>query len=147
MSRLVYKVSLRPNGAGAVEATGGTDARVLMGKKGTPGAFTPVELLLAALAGCSAMDLQELAEASTTGVADFELRVRGIRSLDRAALSSVSIDYEAAHLDPSTLERWLDVIAERCTVAVTVRDGCGDVAHRPAAQAQTVNGHPTRRHA
>ena len=61
MSKFVFEITLRRRGDHVVEG-GGTDGRIVMGSKGTPNSFTPVELLLAAIAGCSGVDLCTLSE-------------------------------------------------------------------------------------
>ena len=56
---------------------GGTDGRVVMGPKGTSNSFTPVELLLAAVTGCSGMDLCAISRRDGIDIGDFELALRG----------------------------------------------------------------------
>lgn len=130
VSKLVFKVNLRRVGDNVVEATGGTDGRIVMGPKGTPNSFTPVELLLAAIAGCLGMDLCTLSERDEIEIGDFELRMRGVKPMSAKQLESVSVAYEAPDGEPAEVERLVAEVSELCTVALTVRDGCHVVEHK-----------------
>lgn len=135
MSKLAFKVNLRRIGDDVVEATGGTDGRIVMGPKGTPNSFTPVELLLAAIAGCSGMDLCTLSARDGIDLGIFELRLRGLKPLDRKHLESVTVAYEVPDGEPAEVERLVAEVSDLCTVALTVRERC-PVEHKVVAPAE-----------
>jgi len=132
MSNFVYKTTLRRLGDHVVEATGGTDGRVVMGPKGTPHSFTPVELLLAAIAGCSGMDLCTLSERDGVEVGGFEVRVRGVKPIGATRLSNIDVTYVVDGADPEAVAPLVAEVAELCTVGLTVNEGC-PVEHSLAA--------------
>lgn len=123
MSNLKYEVTLRPLGDAVIEATGGTDGRVIMGPKGTPNSFTPVELLLAAIGGCTGIDLNTVGKLADTDVSEFELRVRGIKPLDGKQLSQISVEVSIPGLDTDTVAALAAEASQLCTVAITVANG------------------------
>jgi uncharacterized OsmC-like protein len=129
MSTLVYKVTLRRVGEEMLEATGGTDGRVLLAPKGTPNSFQPVELLLVALGACSGMDLEVLAARDGVRIEELEVRVTGTKPLHRSSLDSVSVDYHLADGGSDQVASWLTEVGDICTVAVSVRDGGATVSH------------------
>lgn len=124
MSKIVYKTTLKRTGDNVVEATGGTDGRVVMGPKGTPNSFTPVELLLVAIAGCSGMDLCTLSQRDGLDLGEFTLRLRGSRPVDAKQLDKISVQYEVPGGSEADVERLVAEVSELCTVALTVRSGC-----------------------
>jgi putative redox protein len=124
MSKFVYKITLRRLGDGVVEATGGTDGHIVMGPKGTPNSFTPVELLLAAIAGCSGIDLCTLSERDGIEVGEFELRVRGEKPTGANRLSNIAVTYVVPDADPDVVAPLVVEASELCTVALTVSEGC-----------------------
>jgi putative redox protein len=123
--RNVFEITLRGLGGQVVEATGGTDGRVVMGPKGTPDSFTPVELLLAAIAGCSGMDLCTLSEREGGAVGEFEVRVRGVKPIGASRLSQITVTYvlPEAEAEANAAEALVAEVSELCTVALTVAEG------------------------
>ena len=130
--RNVFEITLRGLGGQVVEATGGTDGRVVMGPKGTPDSFTPVELLLAAIAGCSGVDLCTLSERDGGMVGEFELRVRGVKPIDANRLSHISVTYAVPEAEATAVEALVAEVSKLCTVALTVEEGC-PIEHKLAA--------------
>jgi len=117
MSNAVHRITLRPIGDHIMEATGGTDGRIVMGPKGTPNSFTPVELLLAAIAGCSGIDLQTVSKNADVDPGEFELRVRGSKPLGGDGLTQINIKYTMPGIEPDALE---PLIAEAKKVGITI---------------------------
>ncbi len=132
MSRLVFTASVRRIGDNIVEGIGGTEGRVVMGPKGTPNSFTPVELLLVAIAGCSGMDLCTVSKRDSIEIGNFELALRGSKPIDGKRLDSISVAYSLPGAGSHEAGRLVAEVSELCTVALTVRDGC-PVQHALAA--------------
>lgn len=132
---MVFKVDARRAGDNVVEVTGGTDGRILMGPKGTPSSLTPVEVLLAGIAGCLGMDLCTLSARDGLDVGEFSLRLRGAKPLDAKRLEGVSVAYAFPHADAAAVARLVAEVSELCTVALTVREGC-PVEHDVLAPAE-----------
>jgi putative redox protein len=130
--RNIFEITLRGLGGQVVEATGGTGGRVVMGPKGTPESFTPVELLLAAIAGCSGIDLSAVAEPAGVEVEGFELQVRGVKPLGVNRLSHITVTYVVPEAEPDAAQALVGEVSELCTVALTVAEGC-PVEHALAA--------------
>jgi uncharacterized OsmC-like protein len=124
MSKFVFETRLRRLGDQVVEAISGTGGRVVMGPKGTPNSFTPVELLLAAIGGCSGIDLCTLSERDGIDVGEFELRVRGEKPIDANRLSNIAVTYVVPGADPDVIAPLVGEVSELCTVALTVSEGC-----------------------
>ena len=124
MSKFVFEITLRRLGDHVVEATGGTSGRIVVGPKGTPNSFTPVELLLAAIAGCSGMDLCTLSERDGIEVGEFELRVRGEKPIGATHLSNIAVTYIVPQADPDIVAPLVVEVSGLCTVALTVSEGC-----------------------
>jgi putative redox protein len=124
MSNVVFNAAVRRIGDSVVEGIGGTDGRVVMGPKGTPNSFTPVELLLIAIGGCSGIDLCTLSRRDGLDVGAFELELRGSKPIDANRLNRISIEYSVPAAAPADVERLVAGVRELCTVALTVTDGC-----------------------
>ncbi len=124
MSNAVYRVTVRPIGDHVMEATGGTDGRIVMGPKGTPNSFTPVELLLAAIAGCSGIDLQTVGKNAGFDPGEFEMRVRGSKPLGGDGLTEITVEYTVPGIDDDALEPLITDAEKLCTVSLTVENSC-----------------------
>jgi putative redox protein len=124
MSNAVYGITLRPISDHVMEATGGTDGRIVMGPKGTPNSFTPVELLLAAIAGCSGIDLQTVSKNAGVDPGEFQLRVRGSKPLGGDGLTQITVEYAVPGIEPDVLEPLIAEAKKLCTVSLTVENSC-----------------------
>ncbi|WP_447006006.1 OsmC family protein [Saccharothrix isguenensis] len=106
-------------------ATNGRGASVRVGRKGAPGAFTPVELLLAAAAGCAAVTAETLVTRRVDGGlvarAD-DVRPAGEHQLDAIP---IALDYDTSQLDATqraALESAVRrAIEQLCTVTRTLK--------------------------
>jgi uncharacterized OsmC-like protein len=121
----VSNVEVRRVGQHDFVATNDRGASVRVGRKGAEGAFTPVELLLAAAAGCAAVTAETLITRRVDG--DLVARADDVRSPDGHSLTSVpvSLDYDISTLDDTqraALESAvLRAIDQLCTVTRTLK--------------------------
>ncbi len=107
-------------------------AQVIMGSPGAEGAFTPVELLQAAVAGCTALSAE--AQLAYTLGGDFEATatVEAILNEEenRIAEFLTRIDADMSGLAPERREKLIAsaerVIARLCTVKRTLEHGTGN---------------------
>lgn len=117
-------VEVRRVGKHEFVATNDRGASVPIGRKGAEGAFTPVELLLAAVAGCAIVTAETLI---TRRVGDGlvaraeDVRPAGAHQLDAVP---VTLDYDVSSLTPEQREA-LDTTVRRaierlCTVSRTL---------------------------
>jgi uncharacterized OsmC-like protein len=121
----VSNVEVRLVGQHDFVATNDRGASVRVGRKGAPGAFTPVELLLAAAAGCAAVTAETLVTRRVDGGlvarAD-DVRPDGAHQLDAVP---IALDYDISQLD-ATQRAALDAAVRRaidqlCTVTRTLK--------------------------
>ena len=119
-------VEVRRVGQHDFVATNDRGASVRVGRKGAEGAFTPVELLLAAAAGCAAVTAETLITRRVDG--DLVARADDVRSADGHSLTSVpvALDYDISGLDDTqraALEAAvLRAIDQLCTVTRTLKN-------------------------
>lgn len=124
-TKLVFRANLRRVGDNVIEATGGTDGRIVMGPKGTPNSFTPVELLIIAIAGCSGMDLCTFSQRDDVELGEFTITMRGTKPGDMKRLDQIAATYRFPdEVDPEVAKALVEEVSDFCTVALTVRDSC-----------------------
>ncbi|MBB5957543.1 putative OsmC-like protein [Saccharothrix tamanrassetensis] len=118
-------VEVRRVGQHEFVATNDRGASVRVGRKGAEGSFTPVELLLAAAAGCAAVTAETLITRRVgdglTALAD-DVRPEGAHELDAVP---VTLDYDVSSLTREQREA-LEVAVRRaidqlCTVTRTLK--------------------------
>lgn len=123
-------VEVTRTGEHTFTATNPRGAQVAIGQDGDPDAFTPGELLLAAIAGCSAVTSENLLVRRIG--ADAPLRVHADRSKDpadpnRFASVQVTFDVDLDQVDPEQRVKLSDAVqraVERyCTVSRSVESG------------------------
>ncbi len=118
-------VEVRRVGQHEFVATNDRGASVRVGRKGAEGAFTPVELLLAAAAGCAAVTAETLVTRRVDG--GLVARADDVRSPSGHELDSVpvALDYDVSRLDDeqrAALEAAVQrAIDQLCTVTRTLK--------------------------
>ncbi|MDQ2587385.1 OsmC family protein [Saccharothrix yanglingensis] len=118
-------VEVRRTGRHEFTATNDRGASVRVGRKGAEGAFTPVELLLAAAAGCAAVTVETLVTRRVDG--DLVARADDVRPEGAHQLGAVpvTLDYDVSSLDDAqraVLETAVRrAVAELCTVTRTLK--------------------------
>jgi len=89
-------------------------------------AFTPVELFLVALAGCSAMDLQWIMEKQRQKVDKFEVSIRGVRrDEDPRYFERIIVEYSfiGQNISKDAVERAVRLSHEKyCSVKAMIKD-------------------------
>ncbi len=79
---------------------------------GAEDGFRPMELLLVALAGCTAMDVISILQKKEQAVTGFQVRVHGERAADHPKVfTSIHVDYVVSgrEVDPAAVERAIDL--------------------------------------
>lgn len=118
-------IEVRHIGPHSFEATNDRGASVRIGRKDQPGSFSPVELLLAAAAGCAAVTAETLIGRRVgdgfTARAD-DVRPEGAHQLDEVP---VTLDYDLSALDEDQRAA-LETVVRRavdqlCTVTRTLK--------------------------
>jgi uncharacterized OsmC-like protein len=103
----------------AVEAVNGRGARIRIDPDGVDG-FTPVELFLAALGSCGAVDVQLLMDKQRDPVRSMRLEVEAEKADQRLHWMRVTYHLDGEH-DPRKVQRALEKTgAGLCTVSRTV---------------------------
>ncbi|GGP44184.1 OsmC family protein [Saccharothrix coeruleofusca] len=134
-------IEVRHTGQHSFEATNDRGASVRIGRKDQPGSFSPVELLLAAAAGCAAVTAETLitrrvGDGFTARAGD--VRPEGAHQLDEVP---VTLDYDLSALDEdqrATLETAVRRAVEQlCTVTRTLKKATPAPLHLPASASTT----------
>lgn len=122
-----YRIRLIANEDGTVSAENEHGARMVMGPSGHD-RFSPVELLVVALGGCSGIDFVELMEKQRRPLAPVELEVTAERApgkAQRLAWIRVAYRVDVGAADVAKVERARRMIPEKtCTVSRTLIHGC-----------------------
>jgi uncharacterized OsmC-like protein len=121
----VSNVEVRRIGQHSFVASNGRGAEVRIGRKDQDGSFSPVELLLAAAAGCAAVTAETLITRRVDG--PLTARADDVRVADEHELTTVpvSLDYDLSALDEAQRAE-LETVVRRavdqlCTVTRTVK--------------------------
>jgi putative redox protein len=125
-------VDLERTSAGRYLVRNGRGGTLPIGRGGDDASFTPVELLLAALGGCTAVDV-DLATSRRTEPDEFQVRVSGEKIQDESGnqMDNLRIEFtvrfpagEAGDAARQVLPRAVRVSHDRlCTVSRTVERG------------------------
>ena len=111
----------------------GAGALVELDSSGS-GAFRPTELLLAALAGCTAMDVIAILAKKRQAVARYEVTARGEQVDTRPAIfRTIEVEHvvEGPAIDPEAVRRSIELSATRyCPVSAHLSAGEVEIAHR-----------------
>lgn len=136
-------VSLTKIGDARFKATNARGGETFMGTGGEDPDFTPVELLLAAMAGCSALDVEAITgkRSASTG---FEVAAEGLKVRDEGGnhLTGLRITFDVTFPDGEAgdaardfLPRAIAMSRDRlCTVSRTVQLGA-DITYDQAGDA------------
>lgn len=120
MSRAIYRLKIDHVDGDLFEASSPAGGRVLIGPKGAPEAFTPVELLLAGLAGCMGIDLAMVAREDGVALEGFTVSTRGSRPLDGVGLDGIRVEYAVDESLVGEVTGYLERVSEICTIGVTI---------------------------
>lgn len=123
-------VEVHRDGKHSFTASNGRGARVAIGREGAPESFTPGELLLAAIAGCSAVTTENLLVRRLGDSAELVLRAdRDKDPEDQHKFSSIRVrfDVDLSGIEDGTERDRLVDAAERavrrfCTVSRSVEE-------------------------
>ncbi|HEY8373715.1 MAG TPA: OsmC family protein [Pseudonocardiaceae bacterium] len=123
---------VRRNSWGSFTAVNARGAEITMGRAHEGAAFTPVELLMAAIAGCAGLSAERAADRRLGENAAMTVRVEATKDEEGNRLSSVRLSLE---LDPEALGRLdedgraelaavlLRAVERGCTVSRSVEEG------------------------
>ncbi|MCG8916900.1 OsmC family protein [Actinokineospora sp. PR83] len=121
-------VRVRRIGTHAFTASNDRGGHVRLGRVGEPGAFTPVELLLAAAAGCVGITAEDLVVRRTTPDAVVDVVAEDVRPVGAHALDGVDIglDLDLSGLDERARAELVAVVRRAveavCTVTRTLKE-------------------------
>jgi uncharacterized OsmC-like protein len=117
-------IEVRQAGRHVFVASNGRGAEVLIGRKDQEGSFSPLELLLAAAAGCVAVTAETLV---TRRVGGFTAHAEHVGGADAHEVTTVPVvlDYDLSGLDSAQREA-LETVVRRaveqlCTVTRTLK--------------------------
>lgn len=121
-----YRIDLEVAEEGTVVATNGRGASVTM-RSGVDGFFSPVELLCAALGGCSGMDFPTIMRKQRRPVLPLKMAVTAERPDGDNVLTFARVAYliEVTSDNAAQAERAARLTATKtCTVSRTLEQGC-----------------------
>ena len=108
----------------AFEATGATGATVVMDSLESGKGFSPMELLLVSLAGCTGMDVIDILRKKRQAVTGLEVRVTGTRAEEHPRkYTAIRINYSVTgrQVDPEAVRRAIELSETKyCAVSATV---------------------------
>ena len=87
--------------------------------------FSPMELLLVGLAGCTAMDVISILKKKRQDVGSFEVRAHGLRADDHPrSFTDITLEFvvHGRNIDPKAVERSIELSRDKyCSVMGTLR--------------------------
>ena len=87
--------------------------------------FSPMELLLVGLAGCTAMDVISILKKKRQDVGSFEVRAHGLRADDHPqSFTDITLEFvvHGHNIDPAAIERSIELSRDKyCSVMGTLR--------------------------
>lgn len=135
-------VELTRIGPARFKATNARGGETFFGSGGEDPDFTPVELLLAAIAGCSALDVEAITHKRTTSTT-FDVHAEGhkVRDGDGNHLTGIRVSFDIAFpagpdgdAASDRLQSAIEMSRDRlCTVSRTVQLG-EDVVYEPVSR-------------
>jgi uncharacterized OsmC-like protein len=123
MTEANRRISLRANGDGTVDAVNAADARVTIDPEGRRG-LTPLELFLAALGSCGAVDVAELMRKQRAPILPFSIEVEGEK--EDVRMRWLRVRYVlGSPVDGTKLDRAVRKSGQDlCTISRTLEHGC-----------------------
>jgi putative redox protein len=117
-ARVVWKDGLAFEGIGGSGFTVSLDT---LAEEGSGTGFSPMELLLVSLAGCTAMDVISILKKKRQDVTGFEVRAHGLRADDHPKIyTDITLEYvvRGHGVDPKAIERAIELSETKyCSVA------------------------------
>jgi putative redox protein len=124
-----YTVSVERAGSYEFLATASSGAQLRMATKGTEGAFSPVEALLAALGGCGAFGVERFLTRRAGEPVRLDIALTGdLESPQSSRLAGITVTYDVATEDGAVPgEPLRDAVrfthTRSCTVSLALHDG------------------------
>jgi putative redox protein len=98
-----------------------------------PNGFSPMELVLVALAGCTAMDMVMILKKKHQEITDFEVRAQGVRSEDfPRVFTDISLEYVISghHIEETAVETALALSSDKyCSVMGMLKNSVNITSH------------------
>ena len=117
-AKVVWKEGLAFEGIGGSGFTVSLDT---LAEEGGGTGFSPMELLLVSLAGCTAMDVISILKKKRQDVTGFEVRAHGLRADDHPKIyTDITLEYvvRGHGVDPKAIERAIELSETKyCSVA------------------------------
>jgi putative redox protein len=108
-AKVVWKDGLAFEGSGRSGFTVSLDT---IAEEGGGSGFSPMELLLVSLAGCTAMDVISILKKKRQNVTGFEVRAHGVRADEHPKIyTDITLEYIVCgcHVDPKAVERAIEL--------------------------------------
>jgi len=117
-AKVVWKNGLAFEGIGGSGLTVSLDT---LAEEGGGTGFSPIELVLVGLAGCTAMDVISILKKKHQDVTGFEVRAHGLRADDHPKIyTDITLEYvvRGHGVDPKAIERAIELSETKyCSVA------------------------------
>ena len=117
-AKVVWKEGLAFEGIGGSGFTVSLDT---LAEEGGGTGFSPMEVLLVSLAGCTAMDVISILKKKRQDVTGFEVRAHGLRADDHPKIyTDITLEYvvRGHGVDPKAVERAIELSETKyCSVA------------------------------
>jgi putative redox protein len=117
-AKVVWKEGLAFEGIGGSGFTVSLDT---LAEEGGGTGFSPMEVLLVSLAGCTAMDVISILKKKRQDVTGFEVRAHGLRADDHPKIyTDITLEYvvRGHGVDPKAIERAIELSETKyCSVA------------------------------
>ena len=117
-AKVVWKEGLAFEGIGGSGFTVSLDT---LAEEGGGTGFSPMEVLLVSLAGCTAMDVISILKKKRQDVTSFEVRAHGLRADDHPKIyTDITLEYvvRGHGVDPKAVERAIELSETKyCSVA------------------------------
>ena len=131
----IRTATLRHEGGMRFSTDTGTGRHIVFGDERSANEQSPVELVVAAMAACSAMDVASIASKKRQGIDRYEIRVRAEQRDEPypRVLTHVEVTHEVEgpSVDPEAIRHCIELSAVKyCPVNAMISDGVAEVHHR-----------------